>query len=236
MRLYTLSDDTERARTNAVVAPLDTSEPPFGLVLPGNILAPEQPPLPPDIPGDTLIAWSGTLAPEGLFARDPRTWMPAGLDALRRALGALRPKLKGAHARLLLRPHARHVLADPQRCLTTLRKWRAADAPFGLVLEPAAMLEAGMLAAVEDHLRRAFEALGPLADAILLDNASPSVATPEGDADDPGAAPPLDLVPLHRGAIDPALLVALAREFVPETTPIILRAPEIEAQRALLDV
>jgi len=237
VRLHRLQEHAERNGLCGLITPLDSGDP-FAALLAGNLLAPHPPALPSRIPGGTLIAWSGSLAEggaESLFARDPATWMPAGLDAFRAALETLEPHLNGVGARLLFRPHARHVLADPQRCLTHLRKWRAAGAPFGLLLDPGAMLEADMLPAAADHLHRAFDALAPLADAILLGNVEPPIdSTPASDDSD--APPPLRQTPLHRGVLDPGLLIALTREFAPTSTPIVLHDAEIDAQRALLGV
>lgn len=229
MRLYRLEEHVESAGLCGLITALENAST-FGALLAGNILAPDPPALPTRIPADTLIAWSGSLSEDGLFTREPATWMPSGLARFQSTLETLAPLLDAAGARLLFRPHARHVLADPQRCLTTLRKWRASGAPFGLVLEPAAMLEADMIPTAPDHLLRAFDALGPLADAVLLENVEP----PAPPGSDPEGEPPLERVALHRGVLDPGVIAGLTAEFVPPETPIILRAEEIDAQAAVL--
>lgn len=114
-----------------------------------------------------LIAWSGSLADEP-GERDPRTWGPAGLAALREALARLREPLVRANARLLLRPHARHVLCDPQRCVTLLNEWEKSGDPFALALDPAAMIEESMHEHAEDHARRAIEAVAGRAEIVIL--------------------------------------------------------------------
>ncbi len=122
-----------------------------------------------------LIAWSGSLADDP-SERDPRTWGPAGLAALREALARLREPLTRAGARLLLRPHARHILCDPQRCVTMLNEWEISGDPFALALDPAAMIEESMLDHAEDHIRRAAEALAGRAALVVI---SPSAAAPQ---------------------------------------------------------
>lgn len=217
-----------------LVVPLD-DEPgfpePFAVILDGNLLAPDPPAIPANIPAPRLIAWSGTLAEGAMFDRDVRTWMPAGLEAFRSMCDAVRPFLDAAGVRLLFRSHARHVLCDPHRCATLLREWRDIGAPFALALDAAAMLEQSMLTDAEDHLERAFGALAPLADAVILANAGPDGAAQPADQD---AAPPLLTAPLHRGVIDPALLLKPWRRHTPPTTPTILLDEDVQAQRRLL--
>lgn len=138
-----------------------------------------------------LIARSGTLADDPA-ERDPRTWGPAGLAALRESLARLREPFIHSGARLLIRPHARHVLCDPQRCVSLLNEWEKSGDPFGIALDPGAMLEESMLANAADHLRRACEAIGARA-AILI------------------VAPSL--------GISAEAIASLAAESVPESTP-----------------
>lgn len=132
-----------------------------------------------------LVAWSGSLAEEP-FARDPRTWGPAGLEAFREAAARLAPILRARNATLLLRPHARHVLCDPQRCVTLVHQWRERGEPFGLALDAAAMIEDSMAADAGDHLRRAMEWLSPLAAVVFVREAPPG-----GSGDEPVMETPL---------------------------------------------
>ncbi len=234
MRLHLLREHVEDAGLAGLVQPTgsDAATEPFGAVLAGNLLSDDPPAIPARLPARTLIAWSGTLAQTSLFDRDPRTWLPQGLERFRRVLDDLAPRLEATGSRLLFRPHARHVLCDPQRCLTLLGQWRDTGAPFGLILEPAAMLEHDMLDAADDHLARAFEALAAHASALLLENVARPDPTPGEDADeDP---PPLDLRPLHRGQLDPERLLDLTRAHWPGDRPLILRDDEADAQIALL--
>lgn len=202
----------------------------WAAILTANLLAPDRPSLPDSRPADRLIAWSGTLAQNDLFERDPATWMPAGLDAFRAMTADLPPRLSTAGVTLLFRPHARHVLCDPQRCLTMLREWEDNDTScFGLLLDAPAMLEADMLDTAGDHLERALAALAPRAAAIALSNVR--APSPPSDPDDP---PPLTPAPLEDGVLDPATIAALIRRHAPNQTPLISFAGDPEAQARIL--
>lgn len=115
-------------------------------------------------PGERLIAWAGWLDDEkadpalGRFEPDFKVWTAEGWNALRVGLAQVAPSLEAAGATLCLRPHAGCVLSDPQSCLNFLRD----DQPPGveLLLDPVAMLTPDMLEHAEDHLARAFEAVG----------------------------------------------------------------------------
>lgn len=233
MTLYRLTAHHDHEGLAGLVSPLG-GEPgdPFAGILDGNILAADPPALPTDIPGARLIVWSGTLAQTAMFDRDPSTWMAQGLDAFRAACDALAPFLEAAGARILFRPHARHVLCDPRRCLTLATDWRDAGAPFSIILDAAAMLESPMLDTAEDHLLRAFEMLAPVAEAVILANAEPH---PGAQSPDDDAPPPLLPAPLHAGAIDPTLIVRPWRQLIPDGVPTILIDADIPAQRRLID-
>lgn len=127
-----------------------------------------------------LIAWSGSLADDP-SERDPRTWGPAGLASLRGALARWREPLIRANWRLLLRPHARHILCDPQRCVTMLNEWEKSGEPFALALDPAAMIEESMQSNADDHARRACEALASRSAIIVVP--PPTAALKPGDLD-----------------------------------------------------
>lgn len=113
---------------------------------------------------ERLIAWAGWLddakadPAQGRFDPDFQVWSPVGWQALRAGIASAADSLRAHDATLCLRPHAGCVLSDPQGCLNFLR-----DAPaerVEILLDPVAMLTPGMLDKAEDHLARAFEALG----------------------------------------------------------------------------
>ncbi|MFM9957338.1 MAG: hypothetical protein ACKVZJ_04635 [Phycisphaerales bacterium] len=130
----------------------------------GNLLREETP----EVEGndaEPVMMWSGWMG-EDVFERDPRCWGPAGMTALRERLAALRAG--GERRTILLRPHARHVLNDPQRCAAFQTEYGPLG--FGLVLDAAAMLEDSMIAQAPDHLERIFERLGPLSPWVVVDD------------------------------------------------------------------
>lgn len=113
---------------------------------------------------ERLIAWAGWLDDSkadpsmGRFDPDFNVWSPAGWQALRDGVAAAADSLRKHDATLCLRPHSGCVLSDPQGCLNFLRD----DPPerVEILLDPVAMLTPDMLDKAEDHLGRAFEALG----------------------------------------------------------------------------
>lgn len=113
---------------------------------------------------ERLVAWAGWLddakadPARGRFDPDFNAWSPAGWQALRDGIASAGDSLRTHDATLCLRPHAGCVLSDPQGCLNFFR-----DTPperVELLLDPVAMLTPAMMDKVEDHLTRAFEALG----------------------------------------------------------------------------
>lgn len=158
--------------------------------------------------GGVLIAWSGTLAEEP-GARDWATWGPAGRAALDAACADIGPALETSGTRLLLRPHARHVLSDPFKCRRFLDERGAG--PFGVALDAASMLEHSMLADAEGHIERAFEMLGPIAGAIILAGVEPGA---DEDA-------PVRPCPTGRGVVSAAFLIEMVRRHAPVTTPLL---------------
>ena len=163
--------------------------------------------------GERVILWSGTLA-DGLFDRDPATWGPRGLEALRNAVETLAIRAREGGFSVLLRPHARHVLCDVQRTLKLLHEWR--DLPIGLALDAASMLEVSMVREADDHFRRAYETLGPHAGAVFVTDA----ALPTGDDE-----APMRSAPLGEGLVDADRLLALAAAHVPAEVPRITLTP-----------
>lgn len=181
------------------------------------------------------VYWSGWLSDDP-FARDPRTWGPAGLSGLCRWVdAAATPSTSSSPAAtppaILLRPHCRHVLSDVQRCLSFFRPSQAGPAgrvygpppAVGLVLDPVALLEPSMLPRAEDHLSRIILTLGPIADAIWLADASPAHESPD-DID-----PPLpERRPVGRGVLPTRLIWKLISELDRPDLPVILE-PDAEA-------
>lgn len=167
----------------------------------------------------TLIAWSGpTEDHEGdPFAPDPRAWLPASMPAFLERLRALEPVLAARRIRLLIRPHARHIVSDGPRCAALFRQeWRAAAPHVGLALDPAAMLEPSMLPVGADHIRRSLELAGPFASVVILTNAG---APTDAEA-------PVSQVSIREGVVPADELVHLARTHVPEGCPIAVLADD----------
>lgn len=183
------------------------------------------------LPSGRLIVWSGRPADEEGNAL--AAWGPGAWESLEKACQSLAPRLAQGGGRLLLRPHARHILSDVQRCLKLLLQFEGQ--PVGLALDAASMLEASMMGHAPDHLRRAFETLGPRCDAAWLSSVAFDAPPPPGldDAEAWEDAEPISrLVELGKGLIDPGLLGSLL-EFVPRETPIILSGPPEPQLRAL---
>lgn len=157
--------------------------------------------------GERVIVWSGSLS-DDLFGRDPGTWGPRGLEALRSTIGSLASEARAGGFEVWLRPHARHVLCDVQRAVRLLHEWR--DLPVGLALDAASMLETSMAGEAEDHFRRAYEALGPLAKAVIVANARVA----QGDEESP-----IELVGVGEGLVRPGRLLELLAVHVPPEVP-----------------
>ena len=158
--------------------------------------------------GGVVITWSGSLADE-LFARDPGAWGGDRLDQLGKLCRDLAPELRRREVRWLLRPHCRHALCDPQRCVSFLRTQISGGSvreQIGLALDPAALLEQTMLSASygggatpEDFVSRAIRVLSPVSDWLLLSSVRTAPAGQEPDFDSP-ALP--DRCPLGEGVLD----------------------------------
>lgn len=161
--------------------------------------------------GLPVIAWSGTPA-ESLFESDPRSFGPSAWDRFGRVCDGI----AAGDVRVILRPHARHVLCDVQRVMKFL-----ADRPrerFGLALDAASLMEPSMVPMAVDHFRRVFETLGPLADVVWLTGVNEA-----------GRA-----VPLGEGVIGAELVVRLWREHCPPETPVVLIGDRLDEQAALV--
>jgi len=171
----------------------------------GNPL--ELPPEPETTPESRApwIVWSGSLASD-LTTPELRNWMGPGLAALAPAVAGLAAQAQERGSRLLIRPHARHILCD---ALSTRRWLEEQDAAsIGLALDPLALLEPPMLDAAEEHLERIFETLGPLSEALLCFG---------------HAGEPLD-APLQRADLA-RLCIRLAEETAPGARMVVL-SPE----------
>lgn len=161
-----------------------------------------------------VVAWSGTLAAEP-FGDDPRTWGPAGWDALGEACDRLAPALRDEGAVLALRTHARHVLSDVPSCVRFVRERRArdgVDGPLRVLLDPASMIAASMRDLAEDHLRRIAGAVAVLGEGV----AGVVVGAVDGVA----------------GA-DAAAVARLVREHAGTGLPVIVEPKDLAAVRAI---
>lgn len=157
--------------------------------------------------GNTVITWSGSLADE-LFARDPGAWGGERLDQLGKLCRDLAPQLRRRNLRWLLRPHSRHALCDPQRCVSFLRTQISGSSvreTIGIALDPSALLENSMLsgasgggATPDDFVSRAIRVLGPVSDWLLLSSVKP--AAPDAEPDFEGAPLP-ERCPLGEGVL-----------------------------------
>lgn len=171
----------------------------------------------PDLPigeVDVIVCWSGTLA-EGLFDRDPRTWLPSGKAALDAWLDRVEPTLRASNTRLLLRPHARHVIADGPRAVTFYKERCADGAPFGLALDLAALFEHDMIAKQDEHLERFASQIGPIASLVLLTDCERPRSADRGFEE---VASPR-IVPLGEGDLDASLVESAVLKHVLEGTP-----------------
>ncbi|MCL4220561.1 MAG: hypothetical protein KJZ65_04240 [Phycisphaerales bacterium] len=157
----------------------------------------------PETRGSPIVCWSGWLgdadAAEGWFERVPGQWLPssrAAWDQVARAAD---------HERLILRPHARHLLSDGPGCLTYLRGGDGRR----LLLDPVAMFETEMLPDADEHLRRLLMTLGPLAWGLVVSD----VTVRESPNRGPWCVP----APAGSGSLDMTRFLALVGEFVPAT-------------------
>ena len=171
-------------------------------------------------PAPRVVMWSGTLG-GNLFDAHPPNWLAPGRAALDRFCADLAPAARAAGKTVCFRPHCRHVLSDAPSFLAFLRDH--AGEPVDIALCPGSMFEPSMLDAVEDHLERLFEMLGPKAAICFLNDVVPDPAS--------GLCRP---VPLGRGVLPPGCVRDLVDRFVPPQTPIVLLPEAIDEQRAWL--
>ena len=203
-----------------VAAPLDAPGAPLGAFVGGNPLD-DGWAVDAELPGGWLMAWSGTLG-GSLFEGTPANWMrgPTALDAL---CDALAPQLARHGKRLVLLPHARHVLSDARSALTwwcrrvipgedpnLVRRSPSGPRPFGLALDPGALLEPSMVPDVEDHLRSLLAAFGPRVDLLVLRDARVDPSDPES----------MQPCALGEGVLPRGRVRELLEELVPEDVPV----------------
>lgn len=186
-------------------------------------------------PNQTLIVWSGwfdqdALPESGVFHHDPRTWTAPGWETLEARLAQILPAFEAADARLLLRPHVRHVISDAPAIRRILGKFETPA--LGVLLEPAAMLTAGMADDAKDHLTRILEALArhERVAAILLTGAE----RPARGETDPEHDDILVPAPLTRGSIDYHDLLAVLKDHGPFTRPLAIYDEDVPAQLDML--
>jgi hypothetical protein len=218
--LAALSGAPARHACELLALPLASPGTPLGAFVGGNPLAGEWA-FDAELPGSWALAWSGTLGGT-LFEGTPANWMrgPAALDAL---CDELAPQLARHGKRLVLVPHARHVLSDARSALTwwcdrlfpgqrfeLLPPAPAGPRPFGLALDIAALLEPSMVPDVEDHVQSLLASIGPRADAIILRDARQDPNDPES------------LVPcaLGDGVLPRERTLELIARHVPEQVPV----------------
>jgi hypothetical protein len=192
----------------------------------------------------TVITWSGSLADE-LFARDPGAWGGERLDQLGKLCRDLAPELRRRGVRWLLRPHCRHALCDPQRCVSFLRTQISGGAvreAIGIALDPSALLEESMLnassgggATPEDFVSRAIRVLGPVSEWLLLSSVKPAEQAVERDFED--ALLP-ERCPLGEGVLDMRRLSEDLRSVAPFLKNVAPVAgdprPQLDTLRAML--
>lgn len=159
--------------------------------------------------GCSLVTWSGTLG-GSLFDAEPRNWMGAGKESLRRVVEQVTPILKVHGMTWLIRPHCRHVLNDVHGVRRFFQE--CDESQVQLCLEPSALLEDRMIPNIDDHLERIFEGLGPIAQWILVSDVD---ATPGQDLPRPCEA--------GKGRIDWAHFRRLLDCSTSESTPIMVR-------------
>lgn len=246
MRYYTFPSSR-----SGTIAPLDEFEPPVGYWVEGHLLAQ------PDAVAPTTVAtWSGTLAAGeggGLFATDVRNWSQAAKGELHDKLDRLGKvaafKSVPEEARLLLRPHARHILSDWHTCARFMaQRALAGDTRTGLLVDPAAMLTAQMLIRSAEHLERTFEQVGLMLrdeatrqqiGGVVLCNLKRVGATVTADplGVDEGEALAACRLDDPAGVLDASQIAKLARAHLVTGTPVVLvGGPGAgRPQRALFD-
>jgi hypothetical protein len=189
----------------------------------------------PPLAGD-LVCWSGWCgeAARGENARaDVRTWSATGWTAFERVAKELDAAAEAAGVDVILRPHARHVLADPQSTLAWLR--RTSPQRLKILLDPAAWLTPSMLETADDHLARAFESFTghPAVWGTVLTGLAP-VEPEDDDAGFSGGEFAPCPLGSDAGVLPLTTLLGAVGGFPLIDRPIVLLAEDFAAQRARL--
>ncbi|MBM4110467.1 MAG: hypothetical protein FJ254_03790 [Phycisphaerae bacterium] len=183
-----------RAGACAAIAtgPLTLDGAPWGTWLPGTLLHPGS--WPEGTP--RVLAFTGSLSgtPD---QGDLRNWMPAGIQACRGALASAHARAAERSQRLVIVPHALHIISDLHSTLRLLRE----HPDLGVAIAPAALLTESMLDHAADHLARILGTLGPVADAIILHDLVRSV--------DEQGEPAVTACDWGRGVLDTKLVESL---------------------------
>ena len=111
------------------------------------------------------LAWSGSMS-EDLSAPDPRNWMRPGRTKLDELCAGAKDVLQEAGTKILLVPHARHILSDAPSAIAWHRDHMAMGV-FGLAVAPALLLDpdhAPTGGPLEDLMFRIHELLAPVVD------------------------------------------------------------------------
>ena len=169
--------------------------------------------------GAWLLCWSGSLA-DDMYARDWGTWGEAGMGALRSFCERAAAELGARGARLLLRPHARHVLSDAFKCRRFVDE--NPHACVGVALDAASMMERSMVGDAEGHYERAFEMLGPVAGAVVLSGVSA-----EGDEEEA-----MRWCRADAGVVGGAFVGEMMRAHVAAATAVVVMGEDAEGQLA----
>lgn len=174
---------------------------PWGAWLPGSLLEPGAWPE----AAPRVLAFTGSLSgsPD---AGDLRNWMPAGIEACRSALGSARTRAEDRGQRLVIVPHALHLVSDLHSTLRLLREHQG----IGVAIAPAALLTASMLEHADDHLTRILGTLGPIADAIILHDLARCV--------DLDGEPAVRACAWRSGVLDATLVASLLPPGIPVLT------------------
>ena len=165
-----------------------------------------------------VITWSGTPSPD-LSAPDPRTWTGDSLRKFHEWCDRVCPAAEQS-PRFVFRLHARHVLSDTPGARRFLSD---RGERFGIALSPATMIELSMVETLDEHLERMFEGLGDRADFIWLH-----------DVQIDASGEWFDTVPLGSGIMPATLIRSLLAACVPEETPIIIEAGNLQEARSWL--
>mgnify|MGYP004177285403 CR=1 FL=1 len=118
---------------------------------------------------------------EDLSVPDPRNWMRPGRKRLDEVCAGAKDALQQASAKVLLVPHARHILSDAPSAIAWHRD-HMGTAVFGLAVAPALLLDpdhAPSGGPLEDLMFRIHELLAPVVDRWI--EAPTGVAAPVVD-------------------------------------------------------